>query len=252
MKTLYPTVVDKHYKQATHDVAKKLAFMTIKDAVSQSKKKAKTKLVMQEASASSCSEDSDIPEEDQEAAAVDQAEPEAQGPDMPLEKTGLYLNSFWRINFDWDENFVSDSLKLMKSDSQTIDCAIPLQSDTGKICKAINQQHFFKTAFGTHPLEPNGRYYFEIRCLKGTNFKIGIATEKARSATDQAFSDTADGYAYFSNGQLRHNSKGQGPLYGEPYKEEDVIGCYVDLIDVSLSFRKLIILLEHLVFLEEW
>ena len=105
-------------------------------------------------------------------------------------------------------------------------------SETGKVCKAVNQQHFFKTAFGTETLEPNNRYYFEIRCLKGSNFKIGIAEESAREHTNQAFSDTKQGYAYFSNGQLRHGSKGQGPTYGEPYKEDDVIGCYVDLIDV--------------------
>ena len=107
---------------------------------------------------------------------------------------------------------------------------------TGKVCKAVNYQHFFKTAFGAQALEPNNRYYFEIRCVKGSNFKIGIAEGAAREQTNQAFSDTAYGYAYFSNGQLRHNSKGQGPIYGEPYKEEDVIGCYVDLIDVSTFF----------------
>jgi len=102
----------------------------------------------------------------------------------------------------------------------------------------VNQQHFFKTAFGTEALEPNNRYYFEIRCLKGSNFKIGIAEAGARSQTNQAFSDTKLGYSYFSAGQLRHNSKGQGPIYGEAYKEEDVIGCYVDLIDGIIFFSK--------------
>jgi len=34
------------------------------------------------------------------------------------EKDYRYLSSFWRVNFDWDERFISDSLKLLKSDSQ--------------------------------------------------------------------------------------------------------------------------------------
>ncbi len=56
---------------------------------------------------------------------------------------------------------------------------------------------------------------------------------KNLSNFDFAFSDTNDGWAYYSTGQLRHNSKGEGPKYGESYRAKDTIGVYVDLIDVN-------------------
>ena len=84
----------------------------------------------------------------------------------------------------------------------------------------------------------NHRYYFEIKCVKGTNFKIGIATEKQKSQPNQAFSDTDQGYAYFSTGSLRHASKGSGSVYGEKFRQDDVIGVYVDLADGIIFFSK--------------
>ena len=69
--------------------------------------------------------------------------------------------------------------------------------------------HSFKTVYGNYPLSPGFRYYFEIKLLKGSNFKIGVS--KSIRCLDYAFSDTEDGWAYYSNGQLRHNSKGDGP-----------------------------------------
>ena len=64
--------------------------------------------------------------------------PELESPEVNKEKSCLYLSSFWRISFDWDERYVSDSLKLLKSDSQNDNQAIPLPSVTGKVCKAVN------------------------------------------------------------------------------------------------------------------
>ena len=78
---------------------------------------------------------------------------------------------------------------------------------------------------------PGMRYYFEVKFLKGSNFKVGIS--KTRRNLDIAFSDTEDGWAYYSNGQLRHNSKGDGPQYGEIYRGKDTVGVFVDLVDVS-------------------
>lgn len=77
---------------------------------------------------------------------------------------------------------------------------------------------------------PGSRYYFEVKFLKGSNFKIGVCS--TRRNTDIAFSDTEEGWAYFSLGQLRHNSKGLGLKYGQRFKENDVVGVYVDLIEV--------------------
>ena len=45
---LIPSVVEDHYKQTTHDVAKKLAFLTMKNAIKQSKQKLKANLGMQQ------------------------------------------------------------------------------------------------------------------------------------------------------------------------------------------------------------
>jgi len=59
---------------------------------------------------------------------------------------------------------------------------------------------------------PGYRYCFEIKFIKGSNFKVGVS--KSRRNLEIAFSDTEDGWAYYSNGQLRHNSKGEGAKYG--------------------------------------
>lgn len=90
--------------------------------------------------------------------------------------------------------------------------------------------HSFKTTYGNMPLNPGFRYFFEVRMIKGSNFKLGVS--KTRRNLDLAFSDTQDGWAYYSNGQLRHNSKGDGEKYGETFRGKDVIGVYVDLVDV--------------------
>lgn len=58
--------------------------------------------------------------------------------------------------------------------------------------------HSFKSVYGTMPLMPGFRYYFEVKFLKGSNFKIGVS--KTRRNADIAFSDTEDGWAYYSNG----------------------------------------------------
>lgn len=65
---------------------------------------------------------------------------------------------------------------------------------------------------------PSHRYYFELKCVRGTNFKFGIAAPEARENPNMAFCDDQHGFAYFSTGQLRHASKGMGPAYGEKFK----------------------------------
>ena len=75
-------------------------------------------------------------------------------------------------------------------------------------------------------MTPGNRYYFEVKMLKGSNFKIGVSS--TREVVDNAFSDYETGWAYYSSGQLRHNSKGTRPKYGEVFRGKDVIGVYVD------------------------
>lgn len=87
----------------------------------------------------------------------------------------VYLTSFDKIYTGWDKTCLSDHLELRPSIQQI--CMEQLDEGDGRICRAINQEHCFKSAFGTEALLPGHRYYFEIKCVKGTNFKIGIATE---------------------------------------------------------------------------
>jgi len=95
--------------------------------------------------------------------------------------------------------------------------------------------HSFKTTYGNVSLLPGFRYHYAVRIIKGSNFKIGVS--RTTKILDNAFSDTEDGWAYYSGGQLRHASKGEGPKYGESFQAEDVIGVYIDLKDVSILFK---------------
>lgn len=70
-----------------------------------------------------------------------------------------------------------------------------------------------------------------MRIVKGSNFKIGVSTN--REVLDAGFSDGPEGWAYYSKGSIRHGSKLEGPQYGESYTTDDVIGTFVDLVEVS-------------------
>ena len=81
-----------------------------------------------------------------------------------------------------------------------IDSIIDITYISQRLCRATTSMHSFKTAFGTQPLSVGERYYFEIKCVKGSNFKIGIAESVARLNPDVAFSDGDQGWAFYSNG----------------------------------------------------
>ena len=101
-----------------------------------------------------------------------------------------------------------------------------------RVCTSRTSLHTFKTTYGTIPMIPGQRYHFSVRIVKGSNFKIGVST--TREVLDAGFSDGPMGWAYYSNGSLRHDSKLQGPQYGESFTAEDVIGTFVDLVEVSI------------------
>ena len=115
--TYYPPTIQKHVKKASLVFAKKMAFKTLKDKIQGKKNKS---LGESSNSSSKVSEDSYNPPHLQSAIYNDSEEmpPEFESPEVIKEKSCLYLSSFWRISFDWDERYVSDSLKLLKSDSQ--------------------------------------------------------------------------------------------------------------------------------------
>ena len=137
------------------------------------------------------------------------------------EITQTYLDTFIRIPIFWDP---TKSSKLLEFD------------DYYQSCWSTDSKCDFKTAISTEPLTKGERTYFEVKMIKGTNFKVGIASKYCN--VEQAFSDSKHGWAYYSSGFLRHNSGGQGPKYGRVYKEGSVIGVYADLIDGRPFFSK--------------
>jgi hypothetical protein len=86
---------------------------------------------------------------------------------------------------------------------------------------------------------PGDRYFFEVKFLKGCNFKVGVST--SNRIIEQAFCDSSDGFGFYSAGQLRNGSKTSGKKYGDSFKgtgKNDVIGVYLDLIDGRIFFSK--------------
>ena len=109
---------------------------------------------------------------------------------------------------------------------------LDLNPENERICTSRTSMNSFKTAYGNVGLLPGFKYHYAVRIIKGSNFKIGVSS--TRHTLDAAFSDTDDGWAYYSGGQLRHGSKGEGPKYGESFQAHDVIGVYIDMQEVRV------------------
>ena len=138
-----------------------------------------------------------------------------------MESTEKNLDDFVRMPFSWDPNRTCKHLEL---------------SEWEKVASSSTSNYSFKTTLGSFPFTPGFKYYFEVKMLKGNNFKIGVAKEDCDLTI--AFSDTPKGWAYYSSGYLRHNSGGDGPQYGEAYTANDTVGVYVDLVNGELFFSK--------------
>eukprot|EP00347_Sterkiella_histriomuscorum_P015071 403358421 len=132
-----------------------------------------------------------------------------------------YIDSFNHIAFQWDTRNISENLDI---------------SDDERICTSKTSMNSFKSCYGSTLMLPGFRYYYEVKFIKGSNFKIGVSRSKRN--LEIAFSDVEDGWAYYSNGQLRHNSKGEGLNYGSIFRGKDVIGVFVDLVEGKLFFSK--------------
>ena len=65
-----------------------------------------------------------------------------------------------------------------------------------RVCTSRTSLYSFKTTYGTELLLPGFRYFFQILVTKGFNFKIGVS--RSRDTLDGAFSETKDGWAYYS------------------------------------------------------
>jgi hypothetical protein len=72
-----------------------------------------------------------------------------------------YLDSFIRMPIFWDADVSCKNLQIDEY----------MQTAT-----SINSESSFKTALGKYPFTPGYRYFFEVKMVQGTNFKVGVAT----------------------------------------------------------------------------
>ena len=108
------------------------------------------------------------------------------------------MNQFTPVSFYWDPKCLSDHLEFDRPEDFVSEGRHELVGS--RVCRVTTSLHSFKSAFGDLPLEPNNRYYFEVKCLSGNNFKIGICEVEALRDPNVAFSDTEKGFSYYSNG----------------------------------------------------
>jgi len=146
-----------------------------------------------------------------------------------------YLYKFATPFLEWQPENISQHLALAAGGDIDDDQAF---MNGGRLVVSQTSLYSFKCAFANEAFYPGNRYMFEVLFRKGQNFKIGICEESCLREPDSAFSDTTRGFAYYSNGQLRHGSKGSGSFYGEPFRANDVVTCYVDLVEGVLFFAK--------------
>lgn len=73
---------------------------------------------------------------------------------------------------------------------------LDINMDNERVCTSRTSLNSYKSTYGNTILARGFRYYFAIKIVKGSNFKIGIS--RSRAELDIAFSDIKDGWGYFS------------------------------------------------------
>lgn len=81
----------------------------------------------------------------------------------------------------------------------------------------------YKNNYSDHVMDKHHIYYWEIKILKGTFFKIGVLKHTEINNVKRAFSDIKDGYAYYSTGKLRNGSNKDGIDFKKGYGPGDVV-----------------------------
>lgn len=94
----------------------------------------------------------------------------------------------------------------------------------------------YKNNYGDFLMERSGVYYWEIKILKGTYFKVGIVKHSEIANVKKAFSDLKDGYAYYSTGKLRNGSNKDGADFKKGYGPGDVVKVRFEPKEGRLSF----------------
>lgn len=94
----------------------------------------------------------------------------------------------------------------------------------------------YKNNYADFIMERSGVYYWEIKILKGTYFKIGVIKSSEIPNVKKAFSDLKDGYAYYSTGKLRNGSNKDGSDFKRGYGPGDVVKVKFEPKEGRLSF----------------
>jgi hypothetical protein len=81
----------------------------------------------------------------------------------------------------------------------------------------------YKNNYSEHLMDKHHNYYWEIKILKGTYFKIGIIKHSEIPNVKRAFSDHKDGFAFYSPGKLRNGSNKDGQDFKKGYGPGDVV-----------------------------
>ena len=130
---------------------------------------------------------------------------------------------------DWDHQLDNDSRKYMKfyEDAQS----------TVEVTTSVGP---YKNNYAKMLLEKNSVYYWEVKIIKGTYFKIGIIkhTTLLDGFKGNAFSDCLDGYAYYSPGKLRNGSNSTGIDFDNGYGPGDIVKVCFNSKEGNLYFGK--------------
>jgi len=96
----------------------------------------------------------------------------------------------------------------------------------------------FKTVLGDTAMT-SGCHYWEVYVDERTKIflKVGVSCSNDFDM-NTSFSDFNFGYSYFGQGSLRHESSKSGEKYGKPFKNEGIIGVFLDMNFGTLSFSK--------------
>jgi len=100
------------------------------------------------------------------------------------------------VYFSWSNHNRNKYLNFKQDQTSTVD----VRSSVG----------VYKNNYGDMLMSGSAVYYWEIKILKGTYFKIGIIKQSEIGNVKKAFSDIKDGYAFYSCGKLRNGINKDG------------------------------------------
>mmetsp|Transcript_3895 Transcript_3895/g.6617 ORF Transcript_3895/g.6617 Transcript_3895/m.6617 type:complete len:93 (-) Transcript_3895:15-293(-) len=74
-----------------------------------------------------------------------------------------YLEQFEHLALRWDTSNLASTVEILDA-----------EIGDNLIARSTSSISSFKSVYADRPLELGGRYYFEVKFLQGSNFKLGI------------------------------------------------------------------------------